>query len=352
MKSALDAYLCLMGYTDPVAVCPTEKIPCEELSDSERLCRHPLVSVVVPTFNHRRWIEEALEGVLAQRTDFEYEVLVGDDASTDGTGEVCRECQRRHPDRVRFLTSDSNLYRIGGNSRRMRARVRGQFMAFCEGDDYWTDPCKLQKQIDLIRKTGSVACVAFNHIQRPDGRRIPCVRVWGGFADLMDQRVHYYHTSTQVIHRDVFSAYPDIHNWYDSVMTSCAAGFGRVCILPEAVSCYRQTGAGVWTRADGLARSLISLHPFLLLHYFGPDAAGNRAFCAHVCLERIMSGVKCRDAESVAFLAAHGGELLELYRLLTAEQPLLDRLRWTDLWGGSRKVRARIKAACNAKREG
>lgn len=135
-------------------------IPCIETSDAERLCKKPVVSVDMITYNHEPYIRQAIEGVMMQKTDFEFELVIGEDCSTDRTREICFEYQKRYPDKIRVLWCDHNLYRnphpAGGNSARNRAHCRGEFIAFCEGDDYWTDPLKLQKQVDVMRKHPNV----------------------------------------------------------------------------------------------------------------------------------------------------------------------------------------------------
>ena len=133
-----------------------QEIPCNETSDSEKLCKNPMVSVWMITYNHEPYIRQAIEGVVMQKTDFEYELVIGEDCSTDRTREICFEYQRKYPDKVRVLWSNQNLYRnphpAGRNGQRTMAHCRGEFIAFCEGDDYWIDPLKLQKQVDIMRK--------------------------------------------------------------------------------------------------------------------------------------------------------------------------------------------------------
>ncbi len=129
-----------------------EDIPAVETSDGERLCKNPLVSVVIMTYNQENFIQQAIDSALAQKTDFEFEILVGDDCSTDGTGAICAEYQRRHPDKIRFITADRNVRKLGGNGTRLRYLARGEFLAPLEGDDYWTDTEKLQKQIEVFRR--------------------------------------------------------------------------------------------------------------------------------------------------------------------------------------------------------
>ena len=137
-------------------------IPCIETSDPEKLCKHPVVSVHMITYNHEHYIRQAIEGVMMQKTDFEFELVIGEDCSQDKTREICFEYQEKYPDKIRVLWWHENVSKFGGNGRRNRAHWRGEFIAFCEGDDYWIDPLKLQKQVDVLRKHSGVGLVFTN----------------------------------------------------------------------------------------------------------------------------------------------------------------------------------------------
>lgn len=109
----------------------------------------PLVSVVTITYNHEPWIARTIEGVLSQKVDFPLEMVIAEDCSTDGTRAVCERYAEAHPDIIRLLPSERNLGIIP-NERRAMAAARGKYIAFCEGDDYWTEPSKLQRQVDFL----------------------------------------------------------------------------------------------------------------------------------------------------------------------------------------------------------
>ena len=128
------------------------EIPCIETSDPEKLCKHPVVSVHMITYNHEHYIRRAIEGVMMQKTDFDFELVIGEDCSQDKTREICFECQKKYPDKIRVLWWHENVSKFGGNDRRVTTRCRGEFIAFCEGDDWWIDETKLQKQVNAMRK--------------------------------------------------------------------------------------------------------------------------------------------------------------------------------------------------------
>jgi glycosyltransferase involved in cell wall biosynthesis len=126
----------------------------------------PLVSVCVQTYQHAPYIRECLDGILMQKTDFPFEILLGEDASTDGTREICLEYANKYPDRIRLFLHDrrNNIAVLGKATGRFNFlynifNARGRYIALCEGDDYWTDALKLQKQVDLLQENPDCSLV-------------------------------------------------------------------------------------------------------------------------------------------------------------------------------------------------
>ena len=119
------------------------------------------VSVLCPTYNHAPYIRACLEGVLKQETDFKYEILVHDDYSTDGTADVVQEYADRYPERIRFIRQTENQYSRGVDIVRdvLLPQSRGEYIAICEGDDYWTHPKKLQMQVPMLDADATVGMV-------------------------------------------------------------------------------------------------------------------------------------------------------------------------------------------------
>jgi glycosyltransferase involved in cell wall biosynthesis len=103
----------------------------------------------MPAYNHERYLAAALDSVLMQRTDFDYEIVIGEDCSTDDTRSVALQYAERHPGRIRVLAHDRNLG-IWENDQAIIRNCRGEYIAWLEADDYWTSPHKLQKQVDLL----------------------------------------------------------------------------------------------------------------------------------------------------------------------------------------------------------
>ncbi len=111
-----------------------------------------MVSIVCDAYNHEKYIADALEGFVMQKTNFAFEILVHDDASTDRTAEIIRDYEKRYPNLIKPIYETENLYskQDGSLERIQFGRVKGKYTAMCEGDDYWTDPLKLQKQFDAM----------------------------------------------------------------------------------------------------------------------------------------------------------------------------------------------------------
>lgn len=126
-----------------------------EISDLSRLVKQPLVSVLILAYNHEKYLADAIEGVLLQKTDFPLEILIGEDQSTDGTNAVALRFLENYPDRIRILTAKRNVGAMK-NFDRLLGHSRGQLLAFCEGDDYWTHSDKLSEQVDYLQKNTGV----------------------------------------------------------------------------------------------------------------------------------------------------------------------------------------------------
>lgn len=119
----------------------------------------PLVSVCVPAYQHEEFVEECLDSILAQKTDFPFEILIGEDGSTDHTRKICKQYAEKYTDKIRLFLRDrktSHLFDENGeflyrfNVKWLRKSAKGKYISMCEGDDFWTDETKLQKQIDFM----------------------------------------------------------------------------------------------------------------------------------------------------------------------------------------------------------
>ena len=120
-----------------------------------------MVSIWCMTYNHEPYIRQCLEGFVIQKTNFRFEAIVHDDVSTDGTVAVVKEYAEKYPDIIKPIIETENQYskQDGSMDRIMMEACQGKYIALCEGDDYWIDPLKLQKQVDAMEKNPFVTCV-------------------------------------------------------------------------------------------------------------------------------------------------------------------------------------------------
>lgn len=114
--------------------------------------REPVVSIICDTFNHGNYIRQCIDGFLMQKTDFAFEVLIHDDASSDGTADIIREYEAKYPEIIKPIYQTINQYsqKINIWEKFQFPRANGKYIALCEGDDYWTDSLKLQKQVNFL----------------------------------------------------------------------------------------------------------------------------------------------------------------------------------------------------------
>jgi glycosyltransferase involved in cell wall biosynthesis len=133
------------------------------------------LNVCIITFNHEKYIAQAIESVLMQRADFDYEIVIGEDCSTDNTRHILIEYQKRYPDKIRLLLHEQNLGFYGRFNFIETFKIcQGRYVALLEGDDYWTDPYKLQKQVDFLETNPEYGLVHgdVNHLEESSGKLI------------------------------------------------------------------------------------------------------------------------------------------------------------------------------------
>jgi glycosyltransferase involved in cell wall biosynthesis len=249
----------------------------------------PLVSVCLQIHNHSEFIDEALENVLIQDINFPFEVVIGDDASTDGSSEIIDHYQREYPEKIKILRSTENLGKYTANGRlnfiRSLRACRGKYIAILDGDDYWTDPFKLQKQIEHLEKhpdcAGSCHDViivdnAGNKISLPGvfvnyGNKVDL-----NFKDIVSSKTPF-HTSSFVFRREVIERLPI---WFlnapygDRPLMYLAAERGQIRRIPEMLSAYRKHPGGLTQKSSGLAYTMNFLSfNYMLKRYFSPQGA-------------------------------------------------------------------------------
>ena len=128
--------------------------------------QQPLVSICCLVYNHEPYLRECFDGFMMQKTNFDFEVLVHDDASTDNSASIIREYETKYPDIFKPIYQTENQYSKGVkvSATFNFPRTKGKYIAMCEGDDYWTDPLKLQKQVDFLETHPDYAMCSHNFL--------------------------------------------------------------------------------------------------------------------------------------------------------------------------------------------
>lgn len=221
----------------------------------------PTVQIVCITYNQEAYIAQALASLVAQQTDFPFEIIVADDRSTDGTPRIIQEFHAKYPALIRPIFQETNLG-AAGNFLDALNRVEAEFLALCEGDDYWTDPSKLQKQHDALRAHPECA-VCFHPVRIIDeggavtDERFPAPQFRFNktrlqFADLAKR--NFIQTNAvmyrwQFQNQDLRRVYsPNIlpGDWFIHLVHAHA---GDILFLEDVMSVYRIWSGGIWNGA-------------------------------------------------------------------------------------------------------
>ena len=250
----------------------------KRVEDFSQLPDEPLVSVCILTYNHESFISDAIESVLMQKVDFGYEVVITDDNSTDSTSNIVQDFQRRYPYTIRLCLTDRNLYCENGHlpAAGMFKSARGKYIAFCEGDDYWTDPFKLQKQVDKLE--GSPSVVVSCHgamVVDPEGnvvkkRKLPSERRKDYTPEYL--RKGAWLLSLSMCFRNVIDHYPEeffqVVN-ADTFLVSLLGQHGSSSfdhsIKPAA---YRIHSSSTWSSLDSLSKMRARFNTYLHLNKY------------------------------------------------------------------------------------
>lgn len=225
----------------------------------------PLVSVCITTYQHAGLIQQCLDSVLMQQTDFDFEIIVGEDDSTDGTRNICKEYAEKHPDKIRlFLRSREDVIYLNRTpSNRFNyienlKAARGTYLAFCDGDDYWTDKKKLQNQVNLFQSDQRLSFVFHKaHKINDEGEVItpippnpPPIR-----NGIMNKNYFIMHgtknfaSSSMCITRRVIENLPQwtyVATGGDMFISLLAATYGDIGYIDRVMSIYRYSYKRGW----------------------------------------------------------------------------------------------------------
>ncbi len=212
----------------------------------------PLVSIINNTFNQEKYIRESIEGFLMQETTFPVEILIHDDASTDNTAEIIREYESKYPKIIFAIYQKQNQYSAGISVTRafQYPRAKGNYIAFCEGDDYWTDPLKLEKQIRFMEQNKNFSYCGHKSYVR-DRDELKPLEMGIEIIDFKTVvKKNPLNTSTLVFRKEATDtsklSLPEIKagDWF---MQMFAMQFGNAYVLKDYMSVYRRHEGGIWS---------------------------------------------------------------------------------------------------------
>jgi glycosyltransferase involved in cell wall biosynthesis len=211
------------------------------------------VSVIILTYNHEPFIAQALDGALMQQTDFEYEILIGEDCSGDNTRTIIVDYEKRYPDRFRLFLNERNLGAYKNCTQILEA-CRGEYIAVLEGDDYWTSPHKLQMQVGLLDKHPElVMCFHNVKIVYEDESNVPhtyCSPNQKAVSNIEDLLGHnFIPTCSKMFRNGVVKNLPEwvsllpMGDWPSNIFL---AQHGQVGYISEVMGTYRIHAGGMW----------------------------------------------------------------------------------------------------------
>lgn len=214
----------------------------------------PLVTIHCLVYNHEPYLRQCLDGFVMQKANFKFEAIVHDDCSTDGSAEIIREYAERFPNIIKPIYEEENQYSkdgFRGINKIMLTHTKGTYIAFCEGDDYWIDPLKLQKQVDILEKDNSLNLV-YTGFKNIDSHDKPIER---SYYDILQKqspsgdilgmlfKKNYVMTVTAMYRKSLYDSMllQRCPVFYDYSLALTAAMLGKVRFLSDKTACYRMT---------------------------------------------------------------------------------------------------------------
>ncbi len=294
-----------------------------ETSDPSRLVQNPQVSVLMIAYNQEAYLAEAIEGIVMQQCSFPFELIIGEDGSTDGSLRIALEYQHRYPGIIRVLHGGPNLG-MNGNSRRVRAAARGRFLAWCEGDDYWCDPNKLAMQASILLERADVGAVHTDWVRssQRDGhwkvdwmhavhRRVPLSLLEGDLLENFHNPL-ILRTCTLMFRKtiadqvDASSFGKRDYDFGDAVTALFITSAWKVAYLPVVSAVYRVSpGSALRSGVDARIRFLKSSLEFDAdaRAYMQGDSRYPEAYRWELLVGLALWSLRARDWSSFAFAA-------------------------------------------------
>jgi glycosyltransferase involved in cell wall biosynthesis len=229
---------------------------------------HPKVSICMVTYNHQPFISQAIDSVLMQKTDFEYELIIGEDCSTDETLTIVQAYSVSFPERIKLVLQKQNV----GATRNFASVLEscnGQYVALLEGDDYWTSPDKLQKQVEYLERHPNCAicyhsCEVVDKVGVSKGMFLPINLYKKPTSTLLDLIVNdsFMATCSVMFRARLFNYFPDVffvlRNVCDWPLNVLNAEHGDIGFIDEVMSSYRQQSSDFAWSSNPLSKIMLN----------------------------------------------------------------------------------------------
>jgi glycosyltransferase involved in cell wall biosynthesis len=236
-----------------------------------------LVSICSITYNHEKYIHEALEGFLMQKTNFKFEIIIGEDCSTDKTKSIILAYQKKHPNLIKLITYKKNIGALQ-NQVNVFAAASGKYIAMCDGDDFWTDPLKIQKQVDFMQQCQDcVICCHYTRVIDENGNLISeneaPIPLNFDYADVLLGRKEETRICSLMMRNQDFLNNMSEQDWYNQTagtdtflkLYALASTQGKIYVLPEVMAVYRIHKDGIWSLIDAKVRKRKMINDFNII---------------------------------------------------------------------------------------
>ncbi|MET3114435.1 glycosyltransferase involved in cell wall biosynthesis [Pedobacter sp. CG_S7] len=236
-----------------------------------------IVSICCITYNHEQYISQTLDGFLMQKTNFNVEILIGEDCSTDTTKSIIEDYCNKYPGKIKLITYEKNIGSIRNHNNIMKL-ASGKYIAMCDGDDFWTHPLKLQKQVDFLEQNHEyVICCHYTKVIDEKDQvvylNLDPVKLEYDYADVLLGKKEETRLCSLVVRN--LKEIREINSkvWYLKVygadkifkIYAVASTNKKMYVLPEVMGCYRLHSGGVWSMIDTKLRKSRMISDFNLV---------------------------------------------------------------------------------------
>lgn len=291
----------------------------------------PLVSILCPTYNHEKFIADALDSFLMQKTNFPVEILINEDCSTDGTAAIVKKYEKQFPEIIKVIYQHENLYSKGKKplTQMLFPKSKGKYIATCEGDDFWVDENKLQKQVDFLENNPeySMCYTDFSH-SNEKGEITKQSAIWKYKCDLTHLKILEFYTPrtltvmfrAHLIH-DLFEREIPVVPNGDTFLFAYIAKKGLAGYLDFVSGCQRFNNKSIFSSRPFDVRNKMLIKTLNTLKSYFTDKDEQKAINANLSRKYIFEAIRCFKKMKLA------KAIIAIFRSLKlSRKPYYDRI--------------------------